>query len=230
MINLKVRSSEKEILDEPDIDFEEIKVNMQELNVINKWLGGHKINIEGLKEIIKKDQKEITICEIGCGGGDNLYALKNWCYANNIIANFIAIDIKPECIKYGEKKYPELKANWIISDYSKIKFTSKPDIIFSSLFCHHFVDDEIVEMLHWMEINSNQGFFINDLQRNSIAYYSIKLLTRLFSKSRLVKNDAPISVARGFKRDDWERIIKKVSKPFKIKYKWAFRYLIIFKR
>ncbi|MEO5967200.1 MAG: methyltransferase domain-containing protein [Ferruginibacter sp.] len=230
MINLKFRSEEKEILDEPDIDFEEIKINMQELNIINKKLGGHKINIDGLKEIIGSNRNEITICEIGCGGGDNLHYIERWCTKNNIKVSFIAIDIKAECIKYGKETYPKLKAEWIISDYSKVNFVNKPDVIFSSLFCHHFSNDEIISMIEWMQVNSKKGFFINDLQRNIFAYYSIKFLTSIFSKSRLVKNDAPISVLRGFKKADWQKIIKNFSTKFDIRYKWAFRYLIIFKR
>lgn len=230
MVNLKSRSQEKEILDNPDIDFEEIKINMKELNVINKRLGGHKINIDGLKEIIGENKTEITICEIGCGGGDNLYYLDRWCSKNNIKVSFIAIDLKPECIKYGKETYPDLNAEWIVSDYAKVKFQKKPDIIFSSLFCHHFSNEEITEMISWMEVNSDNGFFINDLQRNMVAYYSIKILTTLFSQSRLVKNDAPISVARGFIKQDWENIIMDLPYRLNIKYKWAFRYLIIFKR
>ena len=230
MVNLKFRSTEKEILDEPDIDFEEIKINMQELNFINKNLGGHKININGLKELIPKNIKEIAICEIGCGGGDNLFYIDKWCRKNNINASFIGVDIKPACIKFAKETYPELNAKWITSDYKKMNFLQKPDIIFSSLFCHHFSNEEIIEMIKWMKTNTNHGLFINDLQRNLIAYYSIKILTSIFSKSRLVKNDAPLSVARSFKKADWLNILKNFNDNFQLKYEWAFRYLIIYKR
>ena len=105
---------------------------------------------------------------------------------------------------------------------------NKPDIIFSSLFCHHFSDEELVEMLHWMEKNSLCGFFINDLHRHAIAYYFIKLATAMFSKSRLVKNDAPVSVLRGFKKREWKDLLQKAGiSNYSIKWKWAFRFLIV---
>ena len=51
---------------------------------------------------------------------------------------------------------------------------------------------------------------------------------RLFSKSYLVKNDAPLSVLRGFKKNEWKNIFEKAGiKNYSIKWKWAFRYLIV---
>ena len=233
MINLQQRSYKKELLDNDDIPFADIKQNMQELNIINTNLGGHAITINGIKKLSAgiTDKKKITICEIGCGGGDNLKAIDSFCKKNNIAASYIGIDIKNECIAFARQQYPQLDASWIINDYrlSDIKET-KPDIIFSSLFCHHFTEVEIVSMLQWMKTNAAIGFFINDLHRHMLAYYSIKWITSIFSKSYLVKNDAPLSVARGFKKTEWENIFKTAGiKNYNITWKWAFRHLIIYK-
>jgi hypothetical protein len=86
-------------------------------------------------------------------------------------------------------------------------------------------------MLQWMQQNSRVGFFINDLHRHPLAYYSIKWLTRLFSKSYLVKNDAPISVERGFIKKEWENLCAMAGiKPLSIQWQWAFRHLIVYKK
>ncbi len=231
MPNLENRSYIKELLDREDIPFEDIKRNMQELNTINSLLGGHKITIEGIKAFTQ-NKNTLHICEIGCGGGDNLQAIANWNKCQpELVEGYTGIDLKNECIEFANKKYGSL-ANWIISDYSKVNFGNEtPDIIFSSLFCHHFTEEELVFMIQWMQQNSKQGFFINDLQRNSIAYYLIKWITTLFSKSYLVKNDAPLSVARGFHKKEWEAIFAKAGiKNYSIEWKWAFRYLIICKK
>ncbi|MEO6548524.1 MAG: methyltransferase domain-containing protein, partial [Ferruginibacter sp.] len=193
MINFRSRSYEKELLDGNDIPFKAIQQNMRELNVINSLLGGHKITVEGLKKIASRlnPQQPLNICEIGCGGGDNLKAIEKYCSAHSLSASFTGIDIKGECIGFAKQQYPDLKAAWIVSDYKKVVFDkNKPDVIFCSLFCHHFAEDELVEMLQWMKENSILGFFINDLHRNPLAYYSIKIITGIFSKSYLVKNDA----------------------------------------
>ena len=227
-MNLSVRSYEPELLDGLDIPFDDIERNMHELNIINTWLGGHHISIQGLKQILG-GRKEITVCEIGCGGGDNLLAIKKWCNKNNIGVDCIGIDINPDCIQIAKSKFSDQHSSFIVSDYKKYVFlTKKPDIIFSSLFCHHFSNDDLISMLQWMESNCRLGFFINDLHRHFLAYHSIKILTQLFSKSYLVKNDAPLSVSRGFIRKEWEQLLERSGMAhYELQWKWAFRWLII---
>ncbi len=228
-MNLKQRSYTKELLDDDNIPFEDIKRNMQELNFINTMLGGHSITINGIQKLAAGRQT-ISVCEIGCGGGDNLAAITKWCNKNNIKITCIGIDIKQECTAFA-KQNTTLKncTTWITSDYSKVQFQGKPDIIFSSLFCHHFTEEHLVRQLQWMKENCTIGFFINDLQRNTVAYHSIRWLTKIFSSSFLVKNDAPLSVARGFQKKEWQKIFYCACiTQYRIQWKWAFRYLIIF--
>lgn len=222
------RSYKKELLDNDNIPFSDIVVNMHELDRINTLLGGHKITCEGVAHFLSplKSKQQISIAEIGCGGGDNLKAIYNRFHKNHsLVLN--GVDIKDECITYAKKK-DSFSANWITSDYRNIAWPEgKPDIIFSSLFCHHFTDEQLVEQLKWLQQNSKEGFFINDLQRHPLAYYSIKILTALFSKSYLVKNDAPLSVLRGFKKKEWELLLNRAGiSNYSIKWKWAFRYLV----
>ncbi len=230
MVNLRNRSYTKELLDADNIPFEDIKSNMQELNTINTLLGGHAITLRGLKAFMDTNAIE-HICEIGCGGGDNLNVIGNWSKRKKLNFSFSGIDLKKECIHFAAQQYPNLPAKWIESDYSKVHFgDKKPNIIFSSLFCHHFTEEQLVYMMQWMKANSSKGFFINDLQRNTAAYYLIKWITKIFSKSYLVKNDAPLSVARGFHKKEWVAIFEKAGiKNYSIQWKWAFRYLIICK-
>jgi len=228
MIDYKKRSFQKEILDQKNIPFGDIALNMKELDWINSHLGGHSITINSFRKLLGQ-KKIISACEIGCGGGDNLNALYKFCIKENIEARFIGIDINKECVAFAREKSVVENANFMVSDYKNVIFENeKPDIIFSSLFCHHFSDEELIKMMKWMKENSNIGFFINDLHRHPIAYQFIKSATKFFSKSYLVKNDAPISVLRGFKKNEWKNILEKAGvRNYSIKWKWAFRFLIM---
>lgn len=219
------RSYQKELLDRNDIPFADIERNMFELDVINTYLGGHHITLHGLQQIID-GRNDISICEVGCGGGDNLIAIQKWCAKKNIRVQCIGIDINRDCIEVARAKTKDSQSVFFSSDYKKFIFIEKPDIIFSSLFCHHFSNEELVFMLQWMQTNATLGFFINDLHRHALAYYSIKILTKLFSKSYLVKNDAPLSVLRGFSKKEWEQLIRTAGTKADIQWKWAFRWLI----
>ena len=221
------RSYKKELLDGNDIPFADIRQNMKELDFINTWLGGHAITIQGFKQLVQ-NRKEIKVCEIGCGGGDNLLAIYNWCHKNKVIVRLTGIDYNKDCISIARGQLPAPGTQFITADYKTVDLgDDKPDIIFSSLFCHHFTNEEIVHMLNWMRTNAGLGFFINDLHRHFLAYYSIKILTGLFSKSYLVKNDAPLSVQRGFIKKEWEDLMQKSAiDNYSIQWKWAFRWLI----
>jgi 2-polyprenyl-3-methyl-5-hydroxy-6-metoxy-1,4-benzoquinol methylase len=227
MINLQKRSYQKELMDADDIPFPAMAQTLKELNIINTRLGGHAITLEGVKKFIA-NKESITVCEIGCGGGDNLYAIYRYCQKNNISVTFIGIDMNAECINFAKQQYAQLPCEWICSDYATVDLTAnKPDIIFSSLFCHHFTDEQLVQMLQWLKRSSSRGFFINDLHRHWLAYYLIKYITRFFSRSYLVKNDACISVSRGFRREDWRHLLNKAGVPlYNIGWRWAFRFLV----
>ena len=231
MINLRQRSYQKELMDGNDIPFEAMAQTLKELNIVNTRLGGHAITISGVRQLIK-DKEKVSICEIGCGGGDNLFAIYKYCLKKNIPASFIGIDINPECIAFAKQQYTQLPCQWICSDYALVNFENdRPDIIFSSLFCHHFTNEELVAMLKWQQQNSRKGFFINDLHRHWLAYYLIKYITQFFSKSYLVKNDACLSVARSFTTEDWNQLFQQAGiKQYTINWRWAFRFLVIFKK
>jgi len=232
MPDFSTRSYEKELLDRTDIPFDDIKRNMQELEVINARLGGHAITISGVKEILQETRGPLSICEIGCGGGDNLKAINDWCDKRKIAVKLTGIDINSECTGYARENCQALKSvHFITSDYLLVDFMNgKPDIIFSSLFCHHLNDQQFIAMLRWSKRNSGYGFFINDLHRHPLAWYSIKLLSSLFSKSYLVKHDAPLSVKRGFKRKELTALLHQAGiHHYTIKWKWAFRWLIVIK-
>jgi 2-polyprenyl-3-methyl-5-hydroxy-6-metoxy-1,4-benzoquinol methylase len=232
MPDFSQRSDKKELLDNDDIPFPDILLNMQELDGVNRFLGGHRITCEGVRNIISAagapGNKEWLICEIGCGNGNNLAALHRWCKRKNIAARFIGIDINSNCISAADPLKTGGKTTYIASDYKAVNFTRKPDIIFSSLFCHHFSDAQLTEQLQWLSKQARHGFFINDLHRHPLAYYSIKWLTSLFSRSYLVKNDAPLSVLRGFSKNEWKSLLKNSSiHNYSIKWRWAFRWLIV---
>jgi 2-polyprenyl-3-methyl-5-hydroxy-6-metoxy-1,4-benzoquinol methylase len=225
------RSYKKELLDGDNIPFADIERNMLELEVINKHLGGHRISLQGFGKLAGQ-RSSLSICEIGCGGGDNLLAISKKYSHQNMGIKMIGIDINPDCISVARKKFPGKDARFIVSDYKEVQFDQhKPDIIFASLFCHHFTDAELQFVLQWMNTNAGLGFFINDLHRSPLAYYSIRMLTSIFSRSYLVKNDAPLSVLRGFRKKEWKELLEGAGIfRYSIKWKWAFRWLIVIRK
>jgi SAM-dependent methyltransferase len=224
---LKHRSLQKELLDADDIPTADLYQNLKELDRINTLLGGYDITFSALKKIIKPN-KSYTLIDIGCGGGDTLKHIKKWQLRKNLDLKLIGIDLKPVCIEYAFQQKDSENIRFICDDYRNMFLHVKDiDIIHACLFCHHLTEKQLVELVQFAT-ERRITLVINDLERNPIAYYAIKILTTLFSKSYLVKNDAPLSVARGFKKREWLAIIKKAgASHFSVKNKWAFRHEII---
>ena len=225
----KQRCYQKELLDEENIPVVDLHRNLYELEVINRWLGGHAISISGIKKVVKLlNQQTISILDIGCGGGDNLRALNDK-LTKNINFIFLGADLKEDCIDYARNKSQNMSAKnirFIQSDFREVLFPA-PDVIHASLFFHHFSE---VEIVNFLVAAHARGCYIviNDLERHWLAYYAIKWITKLFSKSYLVKNDAPLSVMRGFKKIEWKAILASAGiSSYTIHNKWAFRHLII---
>jgi ubiquinone/menaquinone biosynthesis C-methylase UbiE len=217
------RSSSFELLDEENIPQQDLFQNLKELDVINRYLGGHNVVLAGIKHFAKLPNP--TIVEMGSGGGDNLRAVAKWLKKD---ATYIGVDLKNDCTAFAQKTTQNTSISFQTADYRNIESTATVDIFYNSLFTHHFTDDQVVEMLRWMYENSARGFFIADLHRHWLAYYSIKFITALFSKSYLVKNDAPLSVLRGFTKKEWKILLEKAEIPtYTIQWKWAFRHLIV---
>lgn len=231
MPDFRQRHPGPELLDGPHIPKEDIQQNMRELAFINTWLGGHAINLAGWKKFCHRwpQKTHWHIAEVGCGAGDNLNHLSKAGTKQGVIIQSTGIDINPHAIQLARQQLDHVGFNWIQSDYRDVFFadSDKPDIIFASLCCHHFDESDLLHLLQWMRDYAKYGFFINDLHRHPLAYFSIRILTQLCSRSYLVKHDAPLSVLRGFTRNEWNKFLQEagIQAP-SIQWKWAFRHLI----
>lgn len=225
------RSDKKEILDEDKIETDELNLNLKELHVINKVLGGYNASLKGLEKILNDSVSgQINVLDIGFGGGDSIKVMAKFAKGQRRNVFFYGVDLKPDCVAYATKNLSDLAGKMLIcDDYKNLSsdFLDKIDVIHCSLFLHHLTDNQILELFSFCR-EHNCLLVINDLDRNPIAYYSIKWLTRIFSRSRLVKNDAPLSVLRGFKKAELINLLKRSGyDKFAIRWVWAFRYLIV---
>lgn len=223
----KTRSNTKELLDGNEIPVADLYQNLKELHRINTLLGGYTITYSALKKVLNKT-KHYTLVDIGSGGGDTLKQIQGWSKKNNYNIRLIGIDLKQSCIDYSVQNNFKSEIKFICDDYKSIsKYAERIDIIHACLFCHHLSDAEIEALIQFAQ-HQKAVLVINDLERNPIAYFAIKLLTQLFSKSYLVKNDAPLSVLRGFKKAEWKKIIDaSAATNYSVTWKWAFRHEVI---
>jgi len=225
MISFSKRSTISELMDNFNMPQYELDINLIELEIINRWLGGYSVSFSGLLNLNMPKDKEISILDIGCGGGDGMISMQQFLKKRGIKAHMIGLDANPKALDYAKKRcknHPDFQ--WECIPFQEIKGL-KPDVIHCSLFAHHFYDQDLNQLAKVLG-SAKIGFVVNDLHRHWLAYYSISILTRLFSKSRLVQNDASLSVAKGFSRSEIENLFKNNGiQNVEINWKWAFRWL-----
>ena len=232
MVSFKNRSGQPEMMDAPDIPIQLLHKNLGELDILNRYLGGHSISISGIKQLMTDRMKVYHIVDLGCGSGDVLKYIARWARSNKFQVKLTGIDRNQDAIKYLNRNcsdYPEISG--ITSDYKDFLETEpKIDIVHCSLFCHHLNDGELLEFFSYLKIYARDGFVINDLQRSSIAYYSVWFLTRLLRGSTLSQHDGPVSVLRAFTRHELIILLQTAGlKEISIQWRWAFRYLVVVK-
>jgi 2-polyprenyl-3-methyl-5-hydroxy-6-metoxy-1,4-benzoquinol methylase len=225
------RSYQKEIMDDLEVGGEVLEQTLRELKTINRLLGGNTVTTCGLEDLLAKNpETAVTIADIGCGGGDMIDVMHDWAKKARIEARFVGIDANPNIIRRAAKNLADRpNVTFKVQNIFDPKFsTDKVDILTCTLFTHHFTQDQLGEMLLSFRKKANLGIVINDLHRHPLAYYSIRVLTRFFSKSPMVKNDGPLSVLRGFRRHEWEALLQESGfRKFEIRWKWAFRWQVV---
>jgi 2-polyprenyl-3-methyl-5-hydroxy-6-metoxy-1,4-benzoquinol methylase len=231
MSRFSQRCEDKELMDDLECSGEELEQTLKELKTINKLLGGNYVTTNGLRKLIgKSTDKTFSVADIGCGGGDMIRVMDDWAISHDFKLKFTGIDANRNIIDLAKVRLadkPEI--DWTIQNVFDPAFSNhRVDIITCTLFTHHFTSQELVDLLSAFRKKAKVGIIINDLHRHPFAYHSIKWLTRIFSRSKMVQNDAPLSVLRSFSREDWENILKASGfKSWKIKWYWAFRWQIL---
>ena len=231
------RSNRTEIMDDLNGAGPDWHQALRELKVINHYLGGNSVTIEGLERLLKGRvrvfDKPLEIADIGCGGGDMLQLIADWARANQIPVRLTGVDANPNIIEYAMQHtvdYREIE-HMVADIFSDSFAVRKFDIITCTLFTHHFTDEQLVKMMKSLHSQARLGLVINDLHRHPLAYHSIKLLTKLASRSYMVKHDAPVSVLRAFSKKDWQQILQKAGlNNYRISWRWAFRWMLTISR
>ncbi|MBA3829836.1 MAG: methyltransferase domain-containing protein [Taibaiella sp.] len=226
------RSTLLEKMDDPAVAAEDTQRALREVAFINKHLGGYKLVLNALKHM-SWPLKEVSILDVGCGGGDMLCMIAAWAIRKKKRVMLTGIDWNQVMVDFAQKRsayYPGIQFKKI-SVFDDALMDQQSDIVINSLFCHHFDKDALVVLVKRMYQLAGNAVIINDLERNWFAYYAIKGLTRVFSKSYLVKYDAPLSVARALTRREWEEILSLAGiTNYTLSRKWAWRWEIILKK
>ncbi len=229
LVNTQYRSNEEEWMDDFQMEGDVLEKTLRDIARINYWLGGNKITLNGVKELLKdkSKNKKHTIVDVGCGNGDMLRAIAKYADKKGYNLELIGVDANLYTINQAKKlseDYPSIRyhcENIFDEAYKKRRF----DILLCTLTLHHFDETKVEEVLKILVKQSMIGVVVNDLHRSRIAYYLFKIICTIFVHNPMAKNDGLISILRGFKRNELNKLTLSLkNNKHSIKWCWAFRY------
>jgi 2-polyprenyl-3-methyl-5-hydroxy-6-metoxy-1,4-benzoquinol methylase len=170
----------------------------------------------------------VSVLDVGCGGGDMLRKIWRWAKKRNLTVELEGIDLNPWSKKSADLATPaDAPIRFQTADLFALDPSRRPDFIVSSLFTHHLTHGELVRFIQWMDRHAARGWFINDLHRHPLPYFFIKYAVRVLFSNRMIRHDAPVSVARAFTASEWRDLLREAAIPVErteIEWFFPFRY------
>ena len=197
------RTQEPELLDGDSVSWQERLEAMDQLPLVNRFLGGARAVLKDLAPIVAESAPDRCLCllDVGCGSADIPESIVCWAERAGRPIHVVALDRDPASI--------ELAARRVAQTQCKLKLVRGTalclpladravDVVTASMFCHHFFGDELVALVRELTRVARTAVIINDLHRHPAAYWGFRLASRIFLRGHVVRHDGEVSVRRGF--------------------------------
>lgn len=203
------RSTELERIDTGDYTPAEYTTFLREIAFINRYFGDRRaIRKTLLSEIEELDLREFSVLDVGCGSGELLRIIADYAESTGRVATLTGLDlnsISSTTTQTLSRNYSGIAT--VQGDALRLPFADHSfDYSISSLFFHHLLDQQIVDVLGEMSRVSRRGVVVIDLHRDRVAYLGYKVLCFVFRISELVRHDGSLSIKKGFRVDELGRL------------------------
>jgi len=183
------RVIEPELLDHASP--EEAGKVLADLARVNRYFGGHRILSKIVGELVEPDES-FSMLDVGAASGDISEALRS-AYPGATVVSLDRLSFH-----LSGAAQPKVAADAFQLPFAPRSF----DFVFSSLFLHHFSDDQIVELLEAFKKLARRAVLAIDLERGPLALRFLPATRWLFDWDRMFVHDGLISVRAAFKRDE----------------------------
>ena len=193
--SLRERVIEPEWLD--DARREEARKSLSDLIRLNRYWGGYS-SLAKLLRSAELPSGSFSVLDVGAANGDMGQQMRRLHSGARVTSlDYVAHHL--DCA--AEPK--------VVADAFHLPFAPRSfDYIFSSLFMHHFTNQQIVGLLSAFAAVSRRGVLVDDLERAVIPYYFVPATQAVLGWDRITVHDAPISVAAGFRADELRQLAR----------------------
>lgn len=201
-------------MDQTDIPREKIFQALEELEKINQYFYGIRPTLSALQNMVPSNQRSLSILDVGTGAGDLPVHILNWAKNQNINVEITGIDILSSAVEYANKKtanFPQITIR--NRNVFTLDEANTYDIVHTAQTLHHFHGKNLIQFLQQLHRLCRLGVIISDLHRHPVAWMSILGFTRIWSCNDMIRNDAPLSVRKGFTGNELSERIRSAGLP-----------------
>jgi SAM-dependent methyltransferase len=228
------RSRASEWMDDPSVPDDLLAHTLADLRRTNRLLGAYRATDAVLDPLLRR-REAVRILDLGCGGGDYLAHFVRRGARLGCRVQVVGLDTNPVTVGHARAHLdadltPALRsrARAEIGDALSTGYAADAfDVTHAALFLHHLHGPAAPQLLREMDRVSRVGLIVNDLHRHPLAYAGIWLLSRALRMAPMVQHDGPISVLRGFQRNELRDLTEEAALPASsIRWHWAFRWTL----
>ena len=225
------RIYEEEMLDAGEGTDKDVAHSLSDLRRINRLLGGRRVILRALSTCLDDvNLREVSLLDVGTGSADIPIAVAADCHRRGLDSFIAAVDISERNLRVSRSRLDvSADINLVQADSLKLPFESRSfDFVTASLFLHHFRDEDVVRLLADFGRIARRAVIINDLVRNLVPYYFTRISGPIMAWSFLTRNDAPVSVLRGFTPDEMKELASRAGlKDIQVKRLFPYRLSVV---
>src|SRR5688500_17474518 len=161
------RTDEEELMDRPGHDPAVLADNLNDLRLVNRWLGGAKLTVQALERLLGPQRPEpLCILDVGAGGGDIARVVAGWARRRSRSALVVAADLSHEILSIAARHGRAGALRFAVCDGLRLPFADGQfDVAVSSLMLHHLRPAAAVAVLKEMRRVARLGVVVNDIVR-----------------------------------------------------------------
>jgi 2-polyprenyl-3-methyl-5-hydroxy-6-metoxy-1,4-benzoquinol methylase len=173
----------------------ELEASLRDLERINRWFGGDSVTRSLLARVVHP-QEEFSVLDLGAASGASGRAIRRG-FPN---ARVYSLDHRLRNLKGAP-------APRVAADAFRLPFRAGSfDVVFCSLFLHHFDESQTAELLRSMSALARRAVIAVDLERSRIARSFLPWTRWLFGWQDITTHDGVISVKAAFSRSELEQL------------------------
>ncbi|MDQ3693107.1 MAG: methyltransferase domain-containing protein [Chloroflexota bacterium] len=209
------RSAEPELLDAADPDPAELAENFRDIQRVNQLLGGRSIILRHLPPLLAAipARQPVTLLDLATGVADIPLAVLRWAERRDLAVTIVASDCSIPVLNLARERVAGHPAISLARhDARAVPLPDKRfDVVLCSLALHHFTPDDAGRVLREMDRLASVGFILNDLRRDRLGYAAAWIASRLTTRNRLTRHDAPLSVRRAYTPDELAGLLRRAG-------------------